>query len=169
MSLCYIIVFWFKLLDECGKENIHRCIDTTGLASKEVLLDIANRAELFLYDLKMMDSKKHKKWTGVPNMVILENLKLLASINMPLIIRIPLIKGVNDDDDNIIQSAKFIAALDGDKPMVNILPYHNIAEKKYLKLGQQYNEGSMAKPDVENQNKILDIFKSYGIKATIGG
>ena len=161
--------FLVELLEACGKENIHRCIDTTGYASKEVLLDVADRSEHFLYDLKMMDSDKHKKWTGVPNEKILENLQLLASIGMHLNIRIPLIKGINDDDENIYESAKFIAALDGDKPIVNILPYHNIAEKKYTKLGKQYDEGIMAEPDIERQNKILEIFKIYGVNAIIGG
>lgn len=161
--------FLIELLEACGKENIHRCIDTSGFTSKEVLLDVANKSEHFLYDLKMMDSDKHKKWTGVPNEKILENLQLLASIGMRLNIRIPLIKGVNDDDENIYESAKFIDALEGDKPTVNILPYHNIAENKYTKLGKQYDEGIMAEPDIERQNKILEIFKSYGINAVIGG
>jgi pyruvate formate lyase activating enzyme len=161
--------FLVELLEACGKENIHRCIDTTGYASKEVLLDVADRSEHFLYDLKMMDSDKHKKWTGVPNEKILENLQLLASIGMSLNIRIPLIKGVNDDDENIYESAKFIDALDGDKPIVNILPYHNVAEKKYTKLGKQYYEGIMAEPDIERQNKILEIFKTYCLNAIIGG
>jgi pyruvate formate lyase activating enzyme len=161
--------FLVELLEACGKENIHRCIDTTGYASKEVLLDVADRSEHFLYDLKMMDSAKHKKWTGVPNEKILENLQLLASIGMCLNIRIPLIKGVNDDDENIYESAKFIDALEGEKPIVNILPYHNIAEKKYTKLGKHYDEGIMGVPDIERQNKILEIFKSYGVNAIIGG
>jgi len=161
--------FLVELLEACGKENIHRCIDTTGYASKEVLLDVADRSEHFLYDLKMMDSDKHKKWTGVPNEKILGNLQLLASIGMRLNIRIPLIKGINDDDENIYESAKFIDALEGDKPIVNILPYHNIAEKKYTKLGKQYDEGIMAEPDIERQNKILEIFKIYGVNAIIGG
>ena len=161
--------FLVELLEACGKENIHRCIDTTGFSSKEVLLEVADRSEHFLYDLKMMDSAKHKKWTGVPNEKILENLQLLASIGMRLNIRIPLIKGVNDDDENIDESAKFIAALEGDKPIVNILPYHNIAQKKYTKLGKQYDEGIMAEPDIERQNKILEIFKTFGVNAMIGG
>ena len=161
--------FLIELLDACGKENIHRCIDTTGYAAKEVLLDVADKSEHFLYDLKIMDSDKHKKWTGVHNEKILDNLKLVASVGMRLNIRIPLIKGVNDDDENIYASAKFIAALEGEKPIVNVLPYHNIAEKKYTKLGKHYDEGIMAEPDIGRQNKILDIFKTYGVNAIIGG
>lgn len=161
--------FLIELLDACGKEGIHRCIDTTGLANTKILLEVAERSEHFLYDLKMMDSNKHKEWTGVPNEKILENLKLLATTGMNMNIRIPLIKGVNDDDKNIYESAKFIAALDGKKPIVNILPFHNIAEKKYEKLGQHYEKGTMDEPDLTRQDEIIEIFKSYGLNAMIGG
>jgi pyruvate formate lyase activating enzyme len=161
--------FLIELLDACGKEDIHRCIDTTGLAHTKILLEVAEKSEHFLYDLKLMDSAKHKEWTGVPNEKILENLKILAATGVSMNIRIPLIKGVNDDDKNIHESAKFIAALEGKSPMVNILPFHNIAEKKYEKLGQHYDRGTMDEPDIERQNEILEIFKSYSIKAMIGG
>jgi pyruvate formate lyase activating enzyme len=160
--------FLMEILDACGKEGIHRCIDTTGFASSKIIKEVAKRSEHFLYDLKIMDSAKHKEWTGVPNEQILENLKLLAAMGMNLNIRIPLIKGVNDDDNNIHESAKFIAALEG-KPIVNILPFHNIAEKKYKKLGQFYDKGIMDEPDSTRQNEVIEIFKSYGLNAIIGG
>jgi pyruvate formate lyase activating enzyme len=161
--------FLLEMLDACGKEGIHRCIDTTGFANTKILLDVAEKSEHFLYDLKMMDSDKHKEWTGVPNEKILENLKILAATGMSMNIRIPLIKGVNDDDKNIHESAKFIAALEGKKPLINILPFHNIAEKKYEKLGQNYQKGTMDVPDLDRQEEVLIIFKSYGLNAIIGG
>lgn len=161
--------YLIKLLDACGEEGIHRCIDTSGFANSKVLLEVASKSEHFLYDLKMMDDKKHKEWTGVSNKNILENLKILAETGTPINIRIPLIKGVNDDEKNIHDSAKFIAALNGKSLVVNILPFHNIAEKKYEKLGIQYNKGNMDEPEIKRQNEILEIFKSYGIKSEIGG
>ena len=161
--------FLIQLLDACGEEGIHRCIDTSGFASKQVVLDVAKRTEHFLYDLKMMDSEKHRKYTGVPNEKILENLITLAHLGKDINIRIPLIHGVNDDDDNIRESASFIAALPGKKKIVNILPYHNIASKKYEKLGGTYHEGSMSEPGVGRQEEILATFKSYDLEAIIGG
>jgi pyruvate formate lyase activating enzyme len=161
--------YLIQLLDACGKEGIHRCIDTAGFADKKVLLEVASKSEHFLYDLKMMDDKKHKEWTGVSNKKILENLKALAETGVAMNIRIPLIKGVNDDDKNIHESAKFIAALKGNPPIVNILPFHNIAEKKYEKLGMDYNKGTMDEPETNRQNDILEIFKSYNLSALIGG
>jgi pyruvate formate lyase activating enzyme len=161
--------FLLELLKECGKEGIHRCVDTTGFATTEVLMKIARNTEYFLYDLKMMDSVKHKQYTGVPNEVILKNLKLLAASGAEINIRIPLIHGVNDDEENIQQSAAFIASLKGEKKQVNILPYHNIASTKYKKLGQMYNPGIMAQPDEDRQQYVLDVFKSYGLRAMVGG
>ncbi len=161
--------FLIKMLDACGEEGIHRCIDTAGFVNPKILLEVAGKAEHFLYDLKMMDSAKHKEWTGVPNEKILENLKTLAATGVSINIRIPLIKGVNDDDKNIHESAQFIAALKGKKPIVNVLPFHNIAEKKYEKLSQHYDRGIMNEPDVARQNEIIEIFKSYGLNAIIGG
>ncbi|MBT6391073.1 MAG: glycyl-radical enzyme activating protein, partial [Candidatus Marinimicrobia bacterium] len=161
--------FLIEMLDACGKEGIHRCIDTTGLANSNILMEVAGKAEHFLYDLKLMDSAKHKEWTGVPNEKILENLKLLAASGMNMNIRIPLIKGVNDDDENIYESAKFIATLEGKKPLVNILPFHNIAAKKYEKLGVHYEKGIMDEPSIERQKRVLDIFEEHGVNAMIGG
>jgi pyruvate formate lyase activating enzyme len=161
--------FLLKLLDACGKEGIHRCVDTSGFASTKVLLKVASKAEHFLYDLKIMDDEKHKEWTGISNKIILENLKILAETDINMNIRIPLIKGVNDDDANIHESAKFIAALAGKSPKINILPFHNVAEKKYEKLGEQYNKEELDAPSIKRQNEVVEIFESYHLNAILGG
>ena len=161
--------FLLPILDACAHEEIHCCIDTSGYAKTEILMEVAQKADHFLYDLKMMDSEKHKKWTGVPNELILHNLETLASTGIDLNIRIPLIKGVNDDDWNVHESARFIANLKGKKPVINLLPFHNIAENKYGKLGVCYDKGDMDAPSLERQQEILEIFKSYNIETIIGG
>ncbi|TRX71396.1 glycyl-radical enzyme activating protein [Carboxylicivirga sp. M1479] len=161
--------FLIPLLDACAREEIHTCVDTTGYAKPEVLMEVAKRTNHFLYDLKMMDSDKHREWTGMPNEKILSNLKNLAATGVDMNIRIPLIKGVNDDDENIHSSAQFIANLDGKKPLINLLPFHNIAEKKYEKLGEAYSKGEMAEPSPERLKTIISIFESYGVEAMIGG
>ncbi|MDV7402107.1 radical SAM protein, partial [Arthrospira platensis SPKY1] len=83
--------FTFDLLDACGKAGIHRAVDTSGFVKKEVILAAAERTEFFLFDLKMMDSALHRRWTGVPNELILSNLSLVATKQVDLIIRIPVI------------------------------------------------------------------------------
>jgi pyruvate formate lyase activating enzyme len=161
--------FLIKLLDACGEKNIHRVVDTTGFSKKEILLKVAERTDHFLFDLKMMDSEKHKKYTGVENNVILENLEALALTGASINIRIPLIKGVNDDAENIDQTIRFIASLPGEKKKINILPYHGIAAKKYEKLGGKYDEGDMAEPSEEEQLLIVEKFALNGLDAVLGG
>ncbi|MCD6331930.1 MAG: glycyl-radical enzyme activating protein [Bacteroidales bacterium] len=161
--------FLIEFLDACGREGIHRAVDTTGFASPEILLEVARRTDLFLYDIKLMDAEKHRYYTGVSNEKILSNLQVLAEYGAPVNIRIPLIRGVNADEDNIRQTARFIASLAGVKKAVNLLPYHNIAIHKYQKLGQTYDLSGMEEPTEEDINRTISIFSEYGIEATVGG
>ncbi|MFY9152087.1 MAG: glycyl-radical enzyme activating protein [Prolixibacteraceae bacterium] len=161
--------FLIELLDECGKLGIHRAVDTAGLASTEVLLEVAQRTDLFLFDLKMADPERHRNWTGVSNEKILENLKVLAENGAKIIIRIPLIGGVNDDELNLIETAKFVSGLSGEKKEVNLLPYHKIAQPKYQKLGKANDFRILNEPTQESQQQAIAIFQQYGLKASIGG
>lgn len=160
-----------ELLDECGKRGIHRAVDTAGLANTEIILEVAKRTDLFLYDLKLMDSEKHREWIGVPNEKILENLKILAETGtgVKIIIRIPLIGGVNDDAENMEATARFVAELSGEKKDVNLLPYHKIAQTKYQKLGRPDEFQLLEEPTKEAQAQAVSIFKQHGLEASIGG
>ena len=161
--------FLIELLDECGRRGIHRAVDTAGLANTELLMDVAKRTDLFLFDLKMMDSEKHQKWTGVPNEKILENLQVLAETGANIIIRIPLIGNVNDDTENITQTARFVSALAGQPKVVNLLPYHKIAQHKYGKLGRPEDFRLLEEPTSAAQLRAIAIFQEFGIEANIGG
>lgn len=161
--------FLIELLKECGRRGIHRAIDTAGLANTEILLEVAKYTDLFLYDLKMMDSVKHQKWTGVPNEKILGNLKILAETRAKIIIRIPIIGGVNDDVENMTNTAQFVSELSGEKKEVNLLAYHKIAQTKYQKLGRPDDFRLLEEPTPKAQLRAIKIFQEYGIKASIGG
>jgi pyruvate formate lyase activating enzyme len=164
--------FLIEILDACGKADIHRTLDTTGLAPTEKLLEIAQRVDLFLYDLKMMDPEKHRTYCGVDNTLILKNLRALAETNAHINIRIPLIKGVNSDDASVTATAQFIASLPRSSPQpirVNLLPFHNIAVKKYERLGETCNLNDMKEPSKEELARAVDIFKTHEILAQIGG
>ncbi len=136
---------------------------------EDTLLEVANHTELFLIDLKVMDSDKHRKYTGVPNEQILSNISLLAKTNCNIIFRMPLISSVNTDEENIINTAKFIKSLEGDSYKINLLPYHNIATKKHKKLGMTESRVNFETPSQKEMQKILSIFDSYQIEASIGG
>jgi len=158
-----------ELLNECGKRGIHRAVDTAGNVNTETILEVARRTDLFLYDLKMMDSVLHKKWIGAGNEKILHNLKALSKANSNIIIRIPLIGGVNDTAENIELTAKFIAELEGDKKEVHLLPYHNIAQNKYSKLGKADHFEHLMEPDKRSLTRAIAKFKEFGITASVGG
>jgi pyruvate formate lyase activating enzyme len=158
-----------ELLDECGRRGIHRAVDTAGNVSTETILEVAKRTDLFLYDLKMMDSSLHKKWIHAGNEKILHNLKAIADAGAHIIIRIPLIGGVNDSDDNMEQTAKFISGLAGDNKEVHLLPYHNIAQNKYMKLGKSDDFEILHEPGKETLARAIAIFGEYRIKASVGG
>ncbi len=158
-----------ELLIECGKRSIHRAVDTAGNVSRETLLEIAKHTDLFLYDLKIMDSGLHREWIQAGNERILENLKVLAETGAHIMIRIPLIGGVNDTDENIEQTARFISELAGDKKEVHLLPYHNIARNKYNKLGKPDEFEILKEPGKDTLSKAIATFETYGIKAGIGG
>ena len=161
--------FLTEILDACGQMNIHRTIDTAGLAKTQTLLEVAKRTDLFLYDLKLMDSEKHRQWTGAGNRRILQNLEALAKTGAEIQIRIPLINGVNSDEQNIEATAVFVASLSGPRKVISLLPYHNLAGGKSAKLGQEYDPGQMSEPDEKELARVITQFAVHGLTATVGG
>lgn len=156
-------------LKECGKRMYHRVVDTTAFSKLETVLEVAKYTELFLIDLKVMDAENHKKFTGVSNKKILSNVVELAKTNCEIIFRIPLIKGVNTSEENIVQTALFINSLKGNRRVINILPYHNIAQNKLLKLGNSTNFITFKTPTTIEIKEVVSMFNKYGITATLGG
>lgn len=161
--------FLKEILDACGTLNIHRTVDTSGQAKTKTLLEIARRTDLFLYDLKLMDSRLHKEWTGVGNKRILQNLEALAKTGADIQVRIPLIGGVNSDEKNIEATAVFVAALPGPAKSISLLPYHDIARGKSAKLGKEYTPGPMFTPDETELARVIRQFADHGLSATVGG
>ena len=160
--------FLLALLRACGELGIHRVVDTSAYVKTELLLDIADHAEMFLIDLKHMDSDMHRVYTGVPNELILHNIEVLARRGKAIHIRIPLIEGVNSDDENIRLSAEFLAALPGIEH-VDLLPYHDIATGKYTKLGQGEKNIHFAPMTTEKVMHCTKILTEKNLKVQVGG
>lgn len=160
-----------ELLCRCGELGIHRAVDTTLYAKPDIVRKVMEHTELFLVDLKHMDSTKHKLYCGVTNEVILSNLRMVADTGREFHIRIPLIEGVNADEENITRSAEFLASLPWQYHTVNLLLYHNIGKNKHEKLGTVYNPDHypMTTPSEETVQRCTDIFSLYGIDVIIGG
>ncbi|PTN05955.1 glycyl-radical enzyme activating protein [Mangrovibacterium marinum] len=158
-----------ELLDRCGERDIHRVVDTTFFAKTDLVLEVAKRTELFLVDLKAWNSDVHRKYTGVPNAQILNNIRALAENGSDFIIRIPFIQGVNADEETLQNEAEFLASLPWHRKEVNLLPYHDIAKGKHQKLGNSYEPGELAPPSDDDLELAQQIFAAHGIRATVGG
>lgn len=161
--------FLLPLLIELGKRGIHRVIDTCGFVTQKTIEQIKSHTDLFLFDLKHLDSDEHKNFTGQNNEKILSNLKWLSSEGAEIIIRIPLIKGFNADEESIRQMAQFISSLDGKPKPVNLLAYHDIAKMKYEKLGGKYDIVNLSTPSTKELEEYVSIFKTFGLQASVGG
>ncbi len=126
--------FLLALLDACGAEGLHRAVDTSGHAPAEVLLAVAARADLVLYDLKQSDPAAHRDQTGVDGALIRENLRALCATGTAIELRLPIIPGLNDGEETLARLRAFIESLPRRLPM-RLLPYHRAAMGKYPRFG----------------------------------
>lgn len=156
------------LLQACGALGIHRAVDTSGFAPTATLLEIGQHTELFLYDLKHLDSHRHQQLTGVANDLILTNLKALSDNGHAIRVRLPLIGGVNDDTENIKATGAFVAGCKGVQG-IDVLPYHPSATAKYRKLGRVYPGGALTAPSREHLAMVLELLNEYITDISIGG
>lgn len=159
--------FLLELLARCADEGIHTAVDTSGYAPWETMERVAQRAGMFLYDLKIMDDERHVLYTGVSNSVILDNLRRLAALGARVIARIPLIPGINDDDQNIEMSGRFLR--DTGISQVHVLPYHAIAIEKYNRLSQPYRLAHLPEPEEGVIGRAVRLLQRYGLHVKVGG
>ena len=160
--------FLTALLEECGRLEIHRAVDTSGCAAPRTLLEAARRTDLFLYDLKVVDPDRHRAATGIDNSGILENLKRLSGSEADIVIRIPLIPGVNDDARSVADFGAFVAGLPRRHP-VSLLPFHRTAAGKFKKLGLVYRGERIEPPSGEQVAEIARRLSAFGLTVTVGG
>ena len=113
--------FLCSLLMACKDRDIHTTLDTCGFVAWETLDRARRFVDLFLYDIKLMDDAKHREFTGVPNDQILNNLRMLSEQGHNVVLRLPIIPGVNDDEKNVRQTGEFATTLPG-LNQVDILP-----------------------------------------------
>ncbi len=149
--------FLVETLLKCKEMEIHTALDTSGYSSWHGFERLLSLVDLFLYDLKLMDADKHLQYTGVPNRIILNNLQKLSEANAHIIVRIPLLPGINDDKISLDQFGSFLEnlpSLDG----VELMPYHEIGIAKYESLGIEYMLNStptMEKHEIESAELTL--------------
>lgn len=157
-----------EILKELGRRGFHRTVDTSLYAPQEVVEAIANECELFLVDLKLMDSDKHRLYTGVGNELILQNIRYLAERQAQFSIRIPLIEGINADEENIGATAQFLSSI---PHPIHLLPYHDVGKDKHRRMGTIYNPKGypMEAPSEEILQRCKQQLEAKGLKVIIGG
>jgi len=160
--------FLEALLDACKERAIHTTLDTCGYAPSETLERISDKVDLFLYDLKLLDDEKHKEFVGTSNKPILENLKNLSEKGKRIIIRIPLMADMNDDDENVGKIAEFLLPLKNVK-QINLLPYHKGGAEKYKRLRRRKIRYTFQPTSEKITKKIKKTLGDYGFSVKVGG
>ena len=156
------------LLRACKQHGLHTAVESTANAPYESIEKILPYLDLYLMDIKHMDSAKHKEYTGAPNERILENAKRLAKSGVELIIRTPVVPGFNDTAEEIRAISKFAATLPGVKEH-HLLPYHRLGQDKYAGLDRNYALKGVEPPSAERMEYLLSVAEESGLKCQIGG
>lgn len=154
--------FALEILKRCKEMDINTVIETSGYCDNDVIKNVAQYVDLIYYDLKHMDSEKHKMCTGVPNEKILENLKTLDSMRKDIIVRVPIIPTYNDSHENIKNTAEFCSSLKSVKK-IELLPYHNLGESKYRSMGKEYKLSDLEAPSSETMERLCKIVEDVGM------
>ncbi len=156
------------LLRACKENGLHTAVESTANAPFENIEKILPYLDLYLMDVKHMDSDKHKEYTSAPNGLILENAKKIAKSGVELIIRTPVVPGFNDTAEEIRAISKFAATLPGVKEH-HLLPYHRLGQDKYAGLDRNYALKGIEPPSIEKMKYLLSVAEESGLKVQIGG
>lgn len=160
--------FAAELLRACKEAGLHTAIESSANAPYSDIEKLLPYLDLYLMDIKHMDTHKHKEYTGASNERILENAKLVAESNVELIIRTPVIPTFNDSAADIKAIADFARELRGVKEY-HLLPYHRLGTDKYTGLGRKYSLPDIEPPTREKMEYLLSIAETSGLKCQIGG
>jgi len=159
--------FLIEALKECKKRDIHTVLDTSGYAPENVFSSVLDYVDVFLYDLKLADNEEHIMYTGVSNVLIINNLRLLVDTGRgkDVILRFPIIPGITDTEKNIDGIVEFISSLKSIRE-IDLLPFHDVSEK-YNRLGIEYKMPAQGAPSQEKLQYIKRRFEEIGLYVKI--
>ncbi len=150
------------------KENdLHLSLDTTGYIAPEKFIKAVEFMDLILFDIKHMNDKKHFELTGVGNKMILENLEYLMKSKKNVHIRFPMMPGLNDDEENLLEMITYLSNFKSIR-RIHLLPYHKIAAGKYHKLGMENKMEGIDEPSKERVEEVKSFFEKTGFDVVIG-
>ena len=155
------------LLKQCKAEEVHTAVDTCGFVPWSAIESVLPYADLFLYDIKNMDSDLHKQGTAVPNELILENAKKIAAAGGKMVIRVPVMPMYNDSVDMFDKLGKFVVELGDAVEVVQILPYHTLGTVKWERLGRKGPVLEAVPPSDELINARKEQLEAMGLNVII--
>ena len=166
MDIDYILA----VARELKRQGISLTIDTCGYVPYEKFQALLPYVDTFLYDVKAMDPKIHQQYMGADNKLILENLSRLSADGARIYIRIPTVKEVNGNEENMKETIAFLKEHDIHPPQINLLPYHDTGSGKYPKLDMEYKGKDLHTPDKDEMEELRKLFIDAGFHNTkIGG
>lgn len=153
------------LLEKLHTRGVHTAVETSGYARREDMLEA--KVDQFLFDIKLVNDEKHIYWTGCSNKNILSNLDALCVAGRRVIIRVPVIPGANDDEENLRETAVIVRKYGIEE--FHILPFHQLGSSKYQMIGKNYKLADKRVPTKEHIANIVQILESYGTHPIVGG
>ena len=162
--------FLLDVLKACKTGGYHTAVDTSGYSSTENYKAIIPFTDLFLFDIKHLDDKKHLELTGVSNKIIIDNLLMLSRGGRNIMLRIPVIPGKNDDNVHMKALIDFINTMNkGNINKISLLPYHKIGSTKYRRFNRKWEMEGVEPPSTEEMKLLKELFIETGVKVKIGG
>lgn len=155
-----------EVLRRCKDNSINTVLDTCGYVGWKTMEAISKYVDLMLYDIKVIDNAKHRRYTGVSNTIVLQNAIRIDKKGIPMWIRIPVIHGYNDSEKDVKDFIHFISKLNNVME-VNLLPYHRLGEMKYEKLKRKYVLKDLEPLDSKVIRKIKERMELYDLKVRI--
>lgn len=160
--------FLTACLEACRQAGVHTAVDTCGLASRETALAVAHAADLLLWDVKVLDSRRHSELVGAPLEPILDNLAAVGGVGTPIWLRLPLVAGLNDDEEQLAAVVALATATTA-VARVSVLPYHATGTGKLHRLGVGDPHPGLAPPSRERLESMVGRLIAAGVNAGIGG
>ncbi|AFM24838.1 glycyl-radical enzyme activating protein [Desulfomonile tiedjei] len=160
--------FVSEFMRRCKDSNIHTAMETCGYCPWESLDNILEHTDTVFMDIKHMDDRVHRRLTGVSNRSIRENARKVAQ-KRPLIVRIPVVPGLNDSEENVRATAKFAAQLGKNLLRIELLPYHKLGLGNYERLGKNYQLTEVEPPSDERMELLRSATEGCGIQVRVAG
>jgi pyruvate formate lyase activating enzyme len=157
-----------EFLPALKNEGINVGIDTCGYVPWKHIEPILPHIDFFLWDIKTMNSIAHKKLTGVSNRLILNNARRISEKKVAIYIRMPLIPGYNDSEENLRATCEFARGLSSVVEF-DLLPLHHLGKSRYESMDRPYSIGDIPLISDDALLNMKLIVESYGLKCTIGG